>query len=441
MNSTSDKAIALCWELGCGLGHLTGLKLIADTLLANGQRVVLIVKTVDPLLTFEDHADQVANPQMANVQVPIVQAPTWQRPADNSHHIDCDELPTSDEAVDDYAALLLKVGYQDINQLRRKAKTWQALLTEHNVGLVVADHAPTARIAAHLCGLPHIGIGTGFCCPPSGYPFPAFVAVQETDKPHRTNTLQTSTQQTSSQQTSTNERLTSHINYVLAAEGLATVSYAQDLLCNEEDMLCTLPHMDHYQRDSDNFWGPLYGVSTAENVNWTHRDKNKVLCYLKADYTNLGCLLQALAMLDAEKLIYISGKAENSAALSALKNDPLTTISPTPINVNMALPDADLTICHGGHNLSAQALLAATPLALFPIHQEQAILAKKLTLQGLVAAFNDDLTPEQISEAFKQCLSDNQLAGNSQRFAAYYQGYEPQDMVEEMCEVYEEILG
>ncbi|RCU52641.1 hypothetical protein DU002_01330 [Corallincola holothuriorum] len=419
-----SNTIALCWELGGGLGHVTGLKMLADRLIQSGVQVILVVKTPHDLLSFKSCPPAQLTPI-------VLQAPRWRQtsPSSNSGQ------RFTEKPITNYAATLLAAGYHDGKQLQQHCDDWQALLKQHQVSLVVADHAPTARIAAHLLSIPHIGIGTGFCCPPKQTPFPAFDMAPDVDDNARIVADQALTQQ---------------INQVLQAAGASQVTNAQQILCSDNDVLNTLPHMDHYQRQNqDGYWGPLFSqqlgtqnqIGNSDNTevpSAAHsKTKKRLLCYLKAGYPNISALVWALVNSDAEKLVYMN---DNGELANILRNDPLTQFSQTPIDINTELGAADLVICHGGHNLSAQTLLAGVPLLMLPEHMEQGVLANKLQQQGLALACDTKRTTEEYQTMINKGLTDPQLTANSQAFANHYRGYDSDEMADEMSEMFLEII-
>jgi hypothetical protein len=90
----------------------------------------------------------------------LVQAPVWLRRS---------RLPPSLS----YAEILNRVGYLDADDLTALLGGWQELLRMVKPDLMIAEHSPTALIAARLEGVRRVTLGTGFETPPRVAPIPA----------------------------------------------------------------------------------------------------------------------------------------------------------------------------------------------------------------------------------------------------------------------------
>lgn len=64
-----------------------------------------------------------------------------------------------------YSELLSLMGHLDPAVLVGYLAAWRELFTSLSADLVIADHAPTALLAAHSLNLPACAIGTGFVLP------------------------------------------------------------------------------------------------------------------------------------------------------------------------------------------------------------------------------------------------------------------------------------
>ncbi|MCX7168728.1 MAG: UDP-glucuronosyltransferase, partial [Proteobacteria bacterium] len=138
------------WELGANYGHLARDLPVAERLRAAGHAVSFAVsdtRTAAELLT----------PR----RLPFVQAPLALRPARLANP------PVN------YAELLLAENWGDRTSLLGRVKAWQTLIALIRPSMIVADHAPTALLAARCCGTPSIAMGSGFEIPPLVSPLPS----------------------------------------------------------------------------------------------------------------------------------------------------------------------------------------------------------------------------------------------------------------------------
>lgn len=125
----------LAWELGGGMGHVMRLAPIAHALHAQGHALHLVLRDLSG-------ADAALGDLASSPRVTLWQAPMWLPQLRG--------LPAP--AV--YAELLFRAGYLDATRLLSLVRAWQALLDAIAPDLLLADHAPTALLAARDHGLP-----------------------------------------------------------------------------------------------------------------------------------------------------------------------------------------------------------------------------------------------------------------------------------------------
>ncbi|MFG5408062.1 hypothetical protein ABXN37_07975 [Piscinibacter sakaiensis] len=125
--------LLLAWELGGGLGHAQALTALADALLRRGHAVDLAWKDLSV-------AGAVLGERLRHPRLRLWPAPVWTA-----------TLANMPEPAN-HAELLFRAG----------------------PALLVADHAPTALLAARGQPLRRLLFGNGFCIPPAEGPWPAF---------------------------------------------------------------------------------------------------------------------------------------------------------------------------------------------------------------------------------------------------------------------------
>ena len=150
--------ILVAWELGGGAGHLTNLRIISRALRARGHEIVFALRELSRVKGYFDLSDTT-----------VVQAPIWLRRS---------RLPPSLS----YAEILNRVGYLDADDLTALLAGWQELLRLVKPDLMIAEHSPTALLAARLEGVRRVALGTGFETPPRVAPMPAIQGFEGSER-------------------------------------------------------------------------------------------------------------------------------------------------------------------------------------------------------------------------------------------------------------------
>ena len=115
--------VFIVWEFGRGLGHVANFGALAAELLASGNQVSVIANDLPTV-------SQYLPVEVALYAVPVMPAVTL------------NGLPRT------YAELLLGLGYANAQNTATFLRAWRALLGTINADTLIADHAPTALLAA-----------------------------------------------------------------------------------------------------------------------------------------------------------------------------------------------------------------------------------------------------------------------------------------------------
>ncbi len=142
--------ITFCWELGAGYGHLASIAPLAQSLTSRGH-------TLSALLRDTRSADKFLDIAAINSQ----QAPHW---ISTKKY----RSPTIS-----YADILNRCGYDSTESLLPLVQQWRDKFNADATELIIADHSPTALIAARTLKLPAALSGTGFSSAPPVYPLPS----------------------------------------------------------------------------------------------------------------------------------------------------------------------------------------------------------------------------------------------------------------------------
>jgi UDP:flavonoid glycosyltransferase YjiC (YdhE family) len=212
--------ILLVWQLGGNLGHIMRLRTLARALRARGHHVTF---------AFEDtrSAADLRAEGFSVIQAPVLRSRGPDHPRE----------PIS------YPEMLFHCGFADAPALTAAVRAWRALYRMLAPDLIVFDHAPVALLAARSIGIPRVVVGTGFCSPPRVAPMPT-IRPWEDISPARLERSE--------------ERALDTANAVMRALSGEPLRYFHDLFDVEENILATLPELDHYVvRKGVRYWGPI----------------------------------------------------------------------------------------------------------------------------------------------------------------------------------------
>ncbi len=376
--------ILIAWELGGNYGHLARCLPIAEGLRRRGHEVVFAVRDT------RTAAELSAPAGMAFVQAPLVRAKTGlARP------------PAS------YAEILLGAGYADATGLYGAVRAWCGLLRLGRVEAVLADHAPTALLAAHISGVPHLAIGNGFAVPPTVSPPPSirpWEAVPETRLKQAGRAVDAA------------------IAAVAVGFGYRGAVALRDLF-GSQDILDTFAELDPYPaRKAGKYIGPIYSLSGTKAVPWQEADGRKIVAYLRPDLPGFAALMAALDEVDAEKFCVIPGLRPSQARSLA---GPRMRIALEPVALDLLLHRADLVVSYGGNGTTAQALLAGKPLLLVPRLVEQYLGCRAIGGLGAGILLEGDRSRDAFTDGLNAILTDACFAACARRFADNHAGFSP----------------
>ncbi|MGB7327925.1 MAG: hypothetical protein WBD31_23825, partial [Rubripirellula sp.] len=306
--------VVYCWEMGTGYGHVGPFSPVAKRFVAEGWRVVLIVKELFRVEPFFEAS-----------QVEIVQAPA--------------KLSTPVPFVSNpptYGHILLNLGYEDVTALTQHVAAWRDILTSLNPDLIVFDHSPTAILASRGLSARQASIGTGFCCPRAEHPMPLMATWQSLP---------------ADQCLQDEQRLVGHINVALSQLQAPVIGELAGMFHDlDANLLTTWPELDHYgQREDCEYFGTwsVNAATTNEELvqQWTQKDGPKLFAYLKPMPT-LPDLVRVIGSLPVEALLVIDNAAAVELQASAPANVVITS---QPLPMEPVLDHCDLAVLNGNH--------------------------------------------------------------------------------------------
>jgi len=391
----------IAWELGGNYGHIARCLPIARALRSRGHEVILAVRDL------RTAAEMLTADGFAYCQAPVSQCRAKLR-----------SPPAS------YAEILLGGGYQETNVLLGMTQAWKTLLELHGASVLLADHSPTALLAAHLIGVPHVAVGNGFAIPPDQSPLPSI-------RPWESIPIQRLQQ--------ADQRLQQSLDTLGACFG-TTRPISLQTLFGKTSLLDTFPELDHFgARDYGHYIGPIFGFSDGLQTTWQYPEaRKKILLYVRPEIPGFGMLMAALADIDAEKICVIPGLPLKEAKRFANRK---MRISLKPLALGALLKEADLMICQAGGGTMNEALLAGVPLLAVPAHVEQHLAALCAERLGAGMSMGNDRTADTFKREITTLLEEPAFRQGAQAFAREHEGFHPDQAVAATVNVVESLIA
>lgn len=389
--------VVMCWELGGDLGHVARMKPLAEVLAARGHRVSFIVRETLP-------AERLLDPKRFR----------WLQAPFQSEAVVPALVPTLN-----FAQVLHNTGFHQPPAIVGRLKAWRSLFAQLKPDLLVFDHSPTALLAARGLKTRRVVLGTGFGIPPELTPWPPFDTSEagENLKPAE-------------------NRITANINEALETLGELPLKRLADIYTTQASLLFTLKELDHYpQRRDGEYWGPSR-QETGVAPRWPEKKGRRVFAYLKP-FKTLPALLAILKDSGHPTLVYLGKGAEDVRREYAAEN---LSFSDQPVDLGLAVADAELVICHAGHGTVSASLLAGRPLLLLPLNIEQRMLSARVMESGAGLAA-PALAPDGMRQKFQRLMAEPGITRAARGFAERYAGLEVEHIPERFAVLVEKLLA
>ncbi|MCW5575765.1 MAG: hypothetical protein KIT13_06675, partial [Burkholderiales bacterium] len=237
--------VLLAWELGGGTGHLASLRAIAEGLLSRGHRVTLAARDIGSAAMIFGGLER---------QVRIVQSPVCSR-----NYGGLADPPLN------FAEILMRFGYLDASMLKALLQGWRSLFELTGADRLVADHAPTALLAAR---------GGAMACSTFGNPFAVPPPVAPT--PNMRDWLEVPAQRLQD----SDERVVAAINAALAP-AVPPIASLHRLFDGADCLFVGVPELDPYgPRAAGSYLGLHMVRSGSEPAVWPEGEGPRVFAYL-----------------------------------------------------------------------------------------------------------------------------------------------------------------
>jgi hypothetical protein len=369
--------VLLANEFGAGRGHLVGLR---DVALALGAGVAL-----DAALCQRDH-DSVLD----GLQATIFDGPRLSM--DIRHRIGPKGVP-----VASWGEYLGDLGLADRTRVRAVLDWWRHVFISRHIGLVVADYAPLALVAARSLGIATIAVGTAYGLPPwQMAEFPLF------DPKIRTRLHPEA-------------RMLGHVNHALAAYERPMLTALPQIYRADITLVRSLAAFDPFATWREGrLWPPssdLAGPLGTEGALGT-----EVFVYFSQAELHNPALLQALETCPLPRRGYLPGLSAERAARLAKSG---MILEQAPVSPAMIARRSRLVVHAAPHGTAAMALFAGLPQLCFPQHSEQAWNAQVLARLGVGMVLSPfRLQVDQARKSLAAIHADPAIAARARAVAA-----------------------
>ncbi|MBS0323505.1 MAG: UDP-glucuronosyltransferase [Proteobacteria bacterium] len=377
-SGSGGSSVLYAWEFGANLGHIGTFLPVARALRQRGTRVHWAV----------------AHPQQAVQLLPAEGFAWFQAPC-------APETPREGPPLN-YADILLRFGYAHALQLLATVVPWRELIRASGAQLVLADHAPTAILAARTLDIPVMLFGGGFFAPPRRHPTPNM----RPWAPIPESTL-----------LAIDAQVIPAINGVLHHFGKPRVTSVADLFDVAEDSLLTFPELDHYaERGPARYWGTL-PAAVAAAPHWPDAPGPRVYAYLRPETPHCHAALASLHRLAGSVLVFAPGLP---AAVREQYAAPHLHFASGPVDLTTAAQQADAAVTYASPAATIAFLMAGKPILMVPGHLEQYLFARRVEEIGAGLVLNMDQPADQLPGLLQRLLGDTSLAANAAGFARKY---------------------
>lgn len=381
--------ILLAWELGGGFGHLAPFLSLAPRLLERGHTLHIAAREIDG-----------AHKAVGDLPIAVHQAPLCLKT-----YSGLQEPPLN------FAEILMRYGYLDQQMLRAMTASWRALLDVTGANLLIADHAPTALLAARWSGMPTAVIGTPFSVPPEVHP-----------TPNMRDWVQVPAQRLAD----SDARILAVVNAIRPAAA-APLTAIHEIFSGAAQFFLGVPETDPYgPRVTAAYLGPSSRSTGTALPAWPDGAGKRVLAYLRGDYRHVGAVVHALRAHETRVIAYVPGADQKLLHLMTTQG---VAVAMEPLDMVRLLPQADICVAHGPGTAFA-ALRAGVPVMMLPTQLENFLLARALQRMGIGTLIQPEQDHADFTGVLAEMLGNRQYADRARVFAANY----PQAAIDEMVE-------
>lgn len=328
-----------------------------------------------------------------------------------------------------YADILLATGYADTRGLRALTSAWMRLFELNNTALVIADHSPTAILAARIMQLPCITVGSGFSSPPLLSPLPPLCWWQDAN---------------SQRLQSSEDIVVANINEVLGLHAAQPLRSLSDLFGVDENFLRTFAELDHYpqraikQDPKPVYLGPELPLDGGEHPQWLDVPGPRVYVSLEANWSGFKDLLKALQSLPISVLAHVPSLTTAQQQTYSSANSRITG---EPQQLEAVRQQCQFAVCHGELDTVSAMLGAGRPLLLAPTTLEQTIVCRNVERLRAGLTLRTDTKRHPPKRLLKYLLDEPGFTTQASAFAHSYKDYDQEAARDAIAARCDEILA
>jgi len=384
------KTVLLINQLGAGFGHVSALLPIGAALAGRGHSIVCSM------------ADMLhASLSLRRVGFPVVQAPVW--PGRRS------DEPSS------YADLLVLNGFESVPALMLMVQAWQDLFDIIAPDLIVADHSPTAALAAYG-SIPTVLVGNGFAMPPHDLPgFPILQPGRDALAPEA--------------------RLLEAVCEVQDRRGRPAPPSLPGLFAAEFRAVLTLPELDPYDSQrNEQVLGPMGQLPPYR----PSPPSRSVYAYLATDHPEIEEIAAGLALADADISCHVRGDNGRIAEFLAARG---VAVLEEPADLANTLPSCAAVVSHGSLGMAHAALAAGRPQLTLPHDLEKRSAAAALDGLGVSSTIIDNVDASTVAAQIDRLISDSEYGHRASVCAQSILARPSADALGTVVDACEDLLG
>ncbi len=373
--------ILLAWELGTGFGHLGPFLGLVPKLLERGHELHVAAREI-----------VAADKALKGMPITLHQAPLCL----NTYR-GLQEPPLN------YAEILMRFGYLEPAMLQAMLGAWRTLIRTTGADVLVADHAPTALLAARGLGVARAVIGSPFNVPPAANPTPGMRPWLSVPAARLADS---------------DRRVLEVVNSVVP--GVERLGALHEIFSGSARFFSGVPELDpHGARNAGDYLG-LQSQSTGSDLpKWPTEGEARVFAYLHADYRHLERALQALATSKARVLVHVLG---GNAALEQRFRGASLNFAPQLLDFSRVVAECALCVCHGNVGTTLGMLQGGRPVLVLPKHLEHFLLGRAVERSGAGRVIDPDEAEPDIAAALQRMLADPAYAQQARTLAGRYSG-------------------
>ena len=382
--------ILICWELGSDYQHLLSLQSIARFYQGKGYDVWVAARDVSKLKRL-----------FSDVAINIVAAPSTDSAA---------ELGVEKQAPRSYADFLRRCGFHHADALSGLVSAWRSLFSFIKPDLLLCDHAPVALLSSRGLSVDgrkvaKIAIGMPFSVPDDNRPAGVFftgdlakndIVLFEDD-------------------------IVKVINKVCIEFSIPRINNLAELFADfDKCIFQTYAELDHYgyrsaeQRHKTSYVGTAV-PEFVEPAVFPHFKGPKIYCHVKGSFET-PVLLKTLQAIECSVIVLVDGIPDS--IIKAHQSKHILYID-KPVSMRDVLDKSTFAILNGGINSVSLFMKAGIPVALFPLHIEQFLMAKRV--EALNAGIQLNLTDVDSALLGLQKVNSRQKKVASGLFEEKYQ--------------------